>query len=193
MPTSLLHTYKTRLYSLFTLLLILGGLHSITPALAAPTLRLINGIDTPYPAPLLMGITRWANSTPVSLHKLHGKVVLIEFWTASCPYCKLALPYVNAWYNRYHNQGLFIIGIHSPKNEGEQSVSVVKAAIARHDIRYPVALDNNFETWQNYNAEGWPSFYLIDKKGNIVYASYGAQNYEIIENNILFLLNQDAQ
>lgn len=149
---------------------------------------LIDGLATPYPAPLIIGINAWINSPPVKLSDLKGKVVLIEFWTSSCPYCKSALPYVNQWYKRYHDQGLLIIGIHSPKTEDEHSLAVVKKAVTEYAIPYPVALDNHFETWENYNAEGWPSFYLIDSKGKVVYLSYGAQNYEVIENNIRFLL-----
>ena len=152
--------------------------------------HLIDGVDTPYPAPLLMGISAWINSAPIKPSDLKGKVVLIEFWTSTCPYCKRALPYVNQWYNRYHDKGLLIIGIHSPKTEEEQRLSMVKAAVDQYEVRYPIALDNHFETWDNYHVEGWPAFYLIDAKGKVVYFSYGAQNYDVLENNIQFLLAQ---
>ncbi len=151
---------------------------------------LINGLSRPYSAPLILGITSWINSGPITLSDLKDKVVLIEFWTSSCPYCKKALPYVNDWYQRYHNKGLLIIGIHSPKNEEEQNAAIVKDAVAAYNIQYPVALDNNFETWQSFDAQGWPSFFLINKKGKVVYVSYGAENYQIIENNIEYLLKQ---
>lgn len=175
---------------LYHFFLVLGCLSFAPASFAAKAeLSLIGGVKNPYPAPLLIGISSWLNSEPIKLSDLQGKVVLIEFWTASCPYCRNALPYINKWYNRYHNKGLVIIGIHSPKNVEEQSRAQVKDAIATYDIHYPVALDNNFETWENYNAEGWPSFYLINREGKVVFASFGAENYEIIENNIRFLLN----
>ena len=162
------------------------------PAFASKEdLSLIDGLENPYPAPLLMGITSWMNSKPIKLSELSNKVILVEFWTSSCPYCRNALPHVNSWYKRYHNRGFLVIGIHSPKNEEEKGQVIVKEAIDRYAIHYPVALDNNFETWDNYRVEGWPSFYLIDRSGNVVYATRGAQDYEIMENNIRFLLNLD--
>ena len=178
--------------SLLKIVILLAGLALGTSSFAAKEpLSLIGGVETPYPAPLLIGISSWINSEPLKLSDLQGKVILIEFWTYSCPYCRTALPYVNKFYNTYHDQGLLVIGIHSPKNEEEQSRVLVKDAIAAYDIHYPIALDNNFETWDNYNAEGWPSFYLINRKGYVVFVSYGAENYDIIENNIQFLLNSN--
>jgi len=169
-------------------LLLLGCTCASFAADSSPSL--INGVETPYPAPLLMGITAWVNSDPIKLSDMQGKVILIEFWTSSCPYCKTALPFVNKWYSRYHDKGLLIIGIHSPKNDEEQNQTLVKDAVSKYDIHYPVAMDNNFETWENYNVQGWPSFYLINKKGNVVYVSYGADRFDIIDNNIRSLLKE---
>lgn len=175
--------------AMIKVLIIFLSLTSATLSFASQTKAgLVNGVETPYQAPLLIGISSWLNSEPLKLSDLQGKVVLIEFWTTSCPYCRKALPYVNEWYKRYRNQGLLIIGVHSPKNEEEQNQVLVKDAMLAHHIEYPVALDNHFETWENYHVEGWPSFYLIDRKGMVVFVSYGAENYEIIENNIRFLL-----
>lgn len=172
-------------------LLIALALCLLQPALASKDApHLLGGLDQPYPAPLILGIISWINSEPIKLSDLKDKVVLIEFWTTSCPFCKKALPYVNEWYKRYHDKGLLIIGIHSPKNEEEESVTLVKDAVTADGIQYPVAIDNNFETWQSFNAQGWPSFYLIDKKGKVVFVSYGAENYTVIENNIRFLLSE---
>jgi len=177
-------------YALNLLLLFLAlGLACVSSSFSAQAqLQLIDGIENPYPAPLLLGISSWINSPPLKLSDLQGKVILLEFWTSSCPYCRNATPYINAWYKRYHDQGLLIIGIHSPKNQEEQSRALVKAAVLDSGIHYPVALDNNFETWESYNSEGWPSFYLINRKGEVVFVSYGATNYDVIENNIRYLL-----
>lgn len=158
-----------------------------TPAKAEPV-RIEDGLLQPYPAPLIIGISQWLNSPPLDLKKLRGKVVLIEFWTTSCPYCQSSLRYYNEWYSRYHNQGLEIIGVHSPKEDWEKNVSVVKGAVAENHIRYPVAIDNNFETWMSYGVNGWPAAYLIDQQGNIVYVNVGAANFNIVEDNIKALL-----
>lgn len=171
------------------LLCITFGLTCVGSSFSAqPQLQLVDGLANPYPAPLLLGISSWINSPPLKLSDLQGKVILIEFWTTSCPYCRSATPYLNEWYKRYHHQGLLIIAVHSPKNPEEQSRALVKDAVLASGIHYPVALDNNFETWENYNAEGWPSFYLVNPQGEVVFMSAGATNYEIIENNIRYLL-----
>ncbi|HSW71722.1 MAG TPA: redoxin family protein [Gammaproteobacteria bacterium] len=174
--------------TLLKFLLIFSSLLFV-PISFASSEGLVAGVEKPYRAPLLLGISSWINSAPLKLSDLRGKVVLIEFWTNSCPYCRKALPYVNQWYSDYHDKGLLVIGVHSPKNEEEQSQTLVQDAVEAHGIHYPVALDNHFETWENYHVEGWPSFFLIDRKGYVVYVSYGAANYEVIENNIRFLLN----
>src|SRR5689334_647285 len=102
------------------LLLFAGLIYASSSFSAQAQIQLIDGVANPYPAPLLLGISSWINSPPLKLSDLQGKVVLIEFWTTSCPYCRSATPYMNEWYKRYHNKGLLIIGIHSPKNQEEQ-------------------------------------------------------------------------
>jgi len=179
------HIY--RLVSIFLCLLLLSC--PLKAQQLSQEIGLINGVDRPYPAPLMMGITTWINSDPIKLSDMKEKVILIEFWTSTCPYCKRALPIVNEWYKRYHNRGLMIIGIHSPKTEEEHSLDTVKEAVKNFNIQYPVALDNYFETWDNYDVNSWPAFYLIDKKGQVVFVNVGADNFEIIENNIIYLLN----
>jgi thiol-disulfide isomerase/thioredoxin len=181
-------------FKTLALIMSLFLLGSTTSAFAAKEeLHLIDGLENPIPAPLIMGISAWVNSKPIKLSDLKGKVVLIEFWTTSCPYCRRAQPYVNQWYKYYHNKGLLVIGIHTPKTQEERSLALVKESVIHHDIHFPVAVDNDFESWQSFNAEGWPSFYLIDKKGYVVFVSYGAQGYEIIENNIRFLLGLNEE
>lgn len=149
---------------------------------------LINGLWFTYPAPPIQGIDTWINSPPLGLNDLQGKVVLIDFWTYSCINCLRTLPYLKDWYTRYHDKGLIIIGIHTPEFDFEKSVDNVKAAVQRYGIPYPVALDNQFTTWRNYENHYWPAHYLINKKGKVVYKRFGEGEYDVMENNIRFLL-----
>ncbi len=148
---------------------------------------LINGI-TPYPAPPIEGITAWINSPPLQINQLNNKVILIDFWAYSCINCIRTLPYLKNWYAKYHDQGLVIIGIHAPEFEFERDYNNVKNSVEKNGITYPVALDNQFQTWRNYYNRYWPAQYLIDKKGEVVYEHVGEGDDDIIEHNIRFLL-----
>jgi hypothetical protein len=99
------------------------------------------------------------------------------------------LPYLKAWYDKYHNDGLVIIGVHTPEFDFEKNFSNVKNAVIQDGIKYPVALDSHFVTWQNFNNQYWPAHYLIDKNGNVVYIHFGEGDYDVTENNIRYLLN----
>ena len=140
------------------------------------------------PAPELVGINKWLNSNPLTLKDLRGKVILVDFWTYSCINCIRTLPYVTGWYEKYKDQGLVIIGVHTPEFEFEKVTENVKTAIKRHNITYPIAQDNNFITWNAYSNRYWPAEYLIDKEGNIRYTHFGEGNYDITENTIRKLL-----
>ncbi len=153
-----------------------------------PSNQLINPLKNPYPAPPIQGITEWINSPPLTLNALKGHVVLIDFWAYSCINCIRTIPDVNKWYENYHDKGLVIIGVHSPEFDFESEPENVKKAISSDHIQYPVALDNQFVTWQNYHNLYWPADYLIDKNGQVVYTHFGEGDYDIIENNIRILL-----
>ncbi len=154
--------------------------------------ELQKGLALPYPAPALDSKTDWINSEPLQLSNLKGKVVLIDFWTYSCINCIRTLPYLKDWYRKYHDQGLIIIGVHSPEFDFEKKLSNVKAAVAADGILYPVTLDNQYVTWRNYNNQYWPAHYLIDKEGQVVYTHFGEGDYEVTENNIRYLLGLKA-
>jgi thiol-disulfide isomerase/thioredoxin len=158
-----------------------------------PAMPVINPVLNPYPAPALAGITDWINSAPLTLDELKGQVVLIDFWAYSCINCIRTLPYLNAWYERYHQQGFTIIGVHSPEFDFERDVNNVQAAVIKDHIKYPVAIDNRFATWNNYHNSYWPAHYLIDKNGNVVYEKFGEGDYDVTENNIRFLLGMNEQ
>jgi len=153
-----------------------------------------DALTVPYAAPEIIGIADWLNSPPVSIHDLKGKVILVDFWTYSCINCVRTLPILTAWDAKYRDQGLVIIGIHSPEFEFEKNPDNVKAAIAQYNIHYPVALDNYLAIWASFNNRYWPAHYLIDKTGHVVYTHFGEGKYDVTENNIRYLLGlRDAK
>ncbi|MCC8392706.1 thioredoxin family protein [Paraburkholderia sp. MMS20-SJTR3] len=154
-----------------------------TAALAAPQ------VDAST-APEFTGISQWLNSEPLKLQQLRGKVVLVDFWTYSCINCANTLPYVKSWNQKYKDQGLTVIGVHTPEYPFERDTGNVKTAIKRLGITYPVAQDNQYATWNAYNNQYWPAFYLIDKKGRIVYSHFGEGEYAQTEAKIQALLAQ---
>ena len=124
-------------------------------------------------APPIHADGAWINSPPLDLAKLHGKVVLIDFWTYSCINCLRTLPHLKAWYAAYHKDGLVIIGVHTPEFAFEHVTSNVEAAVKRLGIKYPVVQDNDYKTWDNYANEYWPAEYLIDKNGHVRHTEFG--------------------
>lgn len=123
-------------------------------------------------APEITGITDWINSEPLTIESLRGQVILLDFWTYSCINCQQTQPYLNAWYDKYAKDGLTIIGLHAPEFSFEKLKKNVENAVKEAGIKYPVALDNNFTTWNAYANKYWPAKYLIDENGNIVYKHF---------------------
>ncbi|MFE6780387.1 cytochrome c biogenesis protein DipZ [Streptomyces sp. NPDC057702] len=144
-------------------------------------------------APGIKGITRWLNTPqgrPVKLEALRGKVVLIDFWTYSCVNCQRSLPHIKAWDRAYRDAGLRVIGVHSPEFAFEKSASNVADQTRKMGITYPVALDNELATWDNYRNRYWPAKYLIDSAGTVRYFRFGEGKYERTEGLIRDLLRQ---
>ena len=139
-------------------------------------------------APEFVGIEQWHNSPPLTLAGLKGKVVLVEFWTYSCINCIHVMPYVKQWHKTYQDQGLVVVGVHTPEYPEEGSAANVRAAIQRFGIRYPVAQDNGYKTWNAYGNRFWPAVYLIDRDGKVVYRHYGEGAYDATEARIRQLL-----
>ncbi|MCH7493014.1 redoxin domain-containing protein, partial [Patescibacteria group bacterium] len=136
-------------------------------------------------APELIQGGEWLNSEPLTLESLRGeKVVLIDFWTYSCINCIRTQPYLNDWYSKYRDQGLEIIGVHSPEFEFEKKADNVARAIADAGILYPVMQDNAFKTWRAYKNRYWPRKYLIDHTGKIIYDHIGEGDYDETEKEI---------
>lgn len=125
------------------------------------------------------------NTKGITIEELIGKkVILVDFWTYSCINCQRTTPYLNAWYKKYRNQGLEIIGLHTPEFEFEKEYDNVLKAVKKFNIEYPVVLDNDFSTWQAYKNRYWPRKYLIDIDGFIVYDHIGEGGYEETEAEI---------
>src|SRR3984957_8831010 len=159
-----------------------GGLREADAGLRLPVLG---------GAPEVKDTQNWFNTPgdkPLSLRGLRGHVVLVDFWTYTCINCIRTLPYLNAWYAKYHAKGLEIVGVHTPEFPFEHSASNVAEAIKQNGIQYPVAQDNDYGTWDAYNNEYWPAEYLIDAQGRIRLADFGEGNYEAKQRAIRSLL-----
>lgn len=159
---------------------------------ATPT-SLKGGLAMPYSAPAFEGLSTWLNSPPLTMEALRGHVVLIDFWTYSCINCVRTLPYLTAWDKAYRDKGLVIVGIHAPEFAFERKTANVQAAIDKYGIAYPVALDNDLQTWRAYRNRYWPAHYLINKEGQVVYTHFGEGQYEETENNIRYLLGLNGE
>jgi cytochrome c biogenesis protein CcdA/thiol-disulfide isomerase/thioredoxin len=149
------------------------------------------GLENCGTAPAIRGISQWLNTpgdAPISLSSLKGKVVLVDFWAYSCINCQRAITHVNAWYSAYKNSGFEVIGVHTPEYAFEHVAANVQAGAARLGIQYPIALDNDYSTWDAYNNESWPADYLIDAKGDIRTVTIGEGDYTGMENLIRTLL-----
>ncbi|MDH3678169.1 MAG: redoxin domain-containing protein [Nitrosopumilus sp.] len=142
-------------------------------------------------APDLVGIANYLNTTPDKLaSEMDGKVVLYDIWTYSCINCIRTLPYISAWNDKYSDEGLLIIGIHSPEFEFEKDKENVELAIAKHGITYPVVMDNDWETWKAFENRYWPRKYVADHEGYIRYDHIGEGAYQDTEKIIQQLLEE---
>jgi cytochrome c biogenesis protein CcdA/thiol-disulfide isomerase/thioredoxin len=142
-------------------------------------------------APEFAETQRWFNTPgghPLSLASLHGKVVLVDFWTYTCINCIRTLPYLKAWDAAYRRDGLVIVGVESPEFAFERDAGNVANAIQQFGLRYPVVQDNNMGTWNAYANQYWPADYLIDAAGHVRYASAGEGDYATTETAIRALL-----
>ena len=143
------------------------------------------------PAPNFAGITTWLNTpggAPLTISGLRGDVVLVDFWTYSCINCQRTLPHVEAWYSRYQKDGLVVVGVHTPEFSFEHVVANVRSAVASLGVKYPVAVDDNYDTWNAYANEYWPADYLIDASGNVRHVEFGEGHYSDTESLIRQLL-----
>src|SRR5690349_3723432 len=132
----------------------------------------------------------WINSEPLTLKSLHGRVVLIEFWTFACYNCRNTLPTVKKWDAQYRDKGLTIIGVHTPETDLERDEAEVRREVAGLGIKYPVVTDNDYSTWKAYGVEAWPTLFLLDKQGRVRWTHVGEGYYDETEDVIRKLLEE---
>ena len=143
-------------------------------------------------APQFAGISEWLHSRPLTIEHLRGKVVLVDFWTYSCINCLRTLPHLEAWDQRYRKAGLVIVGVHTPEFAFEHVVSNVREAARKLGVRYPVAIDNDYGTWDAYRNDAWPAEYLIDRRGHVREIKKGEGQYDETERSIRTLLGESG-
>src|SRR5271170_3371643 len=159
-----------------------------TEAASAPSVTV--KLDNEGPFPSLDGAVKWLNSPPLTREGLKGKVVLIDFWTYSCINCLRSVPYVEAWWEKYKNDGLVVIGVHTPEFAFEKDPANVEKSLGDLKITYPVAVDSNYAIWKAFKNEYWPAHYFIDAQGAIRYHHFGEGEYDKSEQVIQELLKE---
>jgi cytochrome c biogenesis protein CcdA/thiol-disulfide isomerase/thioredoxin len=140
--------------------------------------------------PSLSGAVDWINSPALTNEALKGKVVLVDFWTFDCINCKRTLPYVKDWAKKYEKDGLLVIGVHTPEYGFERIIDNVRDKVKEYGITYPVAIDNNYAIWRNFDNQYWPAHYIIDAKGQVRYTHFGEGSYDTQEKVIQQLLEE---
>jgi cytochrome c biogenesis protein CcdA/thiol-disulfide isomerase/thioredoxin len=138
----------------------------------------------------LSGAVDWLNSPPLTIEGLRGKVVVIDFWTYSCINCLRSIPYVKAWADKYKDDGLVVIGVHTPEFAFERNINNVRAAVSDLKIEYPVAIDNDYKIWRSFDNKYWPAHYFIDAKGRTRFHHFGEGEYDQSEQVIQELLEE---
>jgi thiol-disulfide isomerase/thioredoxin len=136
--------------------------------------------------------TTWLNSPPQTATDLRGKVVVVQFWTYTCINWRRTLPYIRAWDAKYREQGLVVIGVHTPEFDFEQNVDNVRSALGEMHIDFPVAIDNEHTIWNAFHNVYWPALYLVDAKGHIRYRQFGEGEYARTEHEIQKLLAESG-
>jgi cytochrome c biogenesis protein CcdA/thiol-disulfide isomerase/thioredoxin len=157
-------------------------------AAPAPTAQVQLANEGAFPS--LDGAVAWLNSPPLTRDEMKGKVVVVDFWTYSCINCLRSIPYVEAWAQKYKNDGLVVIGVHTPEFAFEKDQANVAKAVKDLKITYPVAIDSNYAIWKAFKNEYWPAHYFIDARGVIRYHHFGEGEYDKSEEVIQELLKE---
>lgn len=170
---------------------------AIAVAVAATRVDFLRGdpprsSDRKETAPEFEGIAGWLNSSPLTVAGLRGKVVLVDFWAYSCVNCVRTFPMLRQLYARYRPFGLEIVGVHSPEFGFEKQTANVRDAIERSDLPWPVALDNDMETWRAYRNHYWPHVYLIDGNGDLRFDHIGEGGEALIQTQLRALLTENG-
>jgi thiol-disulfide isomerase/thioredoxin len=147
-------------------------------------------VDLPFEGhlPGFDGATGWLNSPPVTAAGLRGRVVLVQFWTYTCINWLRTLPYVRAWADKYQDQGLTVIGVHTPEFDVEHDLDNVRRAATDLGVDYPVAVDNDYAIWDAFDNHYWPALYVVDAQGQIRHHRFGEGGYQQSEMILQHLL-----
>ena len=166
---------------------------AVLPTIPAPSdiFGYVGAGQIPAPAPA--GLDGWINSDPLEVEDLKGNIVLLDFWTYTCVNCIRTLSYLKEWHEKYADEGLLIIGVHTPEFEFEKLNENVRASVTELGIEYPVARDNNYLTWSAYRVQAWPSKYIMDGSGFVRYYHRGEGAYADTERVIRFLLEETGR
>jgi thiol-disulfide isomerase/thioredoxin len=143
--------------------------------------------------PSLGGATGWLNSEPLDPAELRGRVVLVNFWTLTCINWLRQEPYVRAWSQAYRDDGLVVLGVHTPEFSFEHDIDGVRQATKEREIDYPVALDNDYAVWSAFANRYWPALYFVDADGLIRDQHFGEGRYEESERVIQRLLGIERE
>ena len=135
----------------------------------------------------------WLGTEPLTAEGLHGRVVLVDFWTYSCVNWLRTLPYLTAWHERYRDRGLVVVGVHAPEFGFEHDLGNVRRAAAELGIGYPVVIDNDFAIWRAFGNHYWPAVYLAGRDGRVGFRHFGEGAYEETERAIQRLLGTDEE
>lgn len=135
-----------------------------------------------------LGEGMWINSDPLMIEDLRGRVVIVAFWAYGCNNCRNTLPVLKRWDASYREQGLTIIGVHTPEFEHEKELKNLREQVKSLGIGYPVVADNNKESWEAYNIQSWPTILILDKQGRIRWTHVGEGMYDEQEKVIKKLL-----
>jgi thiol-disulfide isomerase/thioredoxin len=152
--------------------MVLCGTCSYTVAFAEDTRMLQQQM------PSLGRANAWLNSHPLSSAELRGKVVLIDFWTYTCINWRRTLPYVRAWADKYRDQGLIVVGVHTPEFSFEKDLDNVRRAASEQEVGYPIAIDSDYAVWRAFDNQYWPALYFVDAQGRIRQQQFGEGEYE---------------
>jgi thiol-disulfide isomerase/thioredoxin len=181
-----------RAYLVIAVALVLASVGAVLLAAHTSPSKIQPAVDTQHlpvgPVAPAVNAPGWTNSAPLTPASLQGKVVLYDFWTYSCVNCVRTFPYVRAWYDRYRNDGLVIIGIHSPEFDFEKNHDNVIRAVKNLDVTWPVAFDDKMVIWDAFNNNSWPADYIADRTGHVRYTHVGEGDYAQSEDVIRTLL-----
>lgn len=150
--------------------MLLLALASLTPVQQPAAMKIA--------APELRDITEWLNTKPLELKAQQGKVVVLHFWAFGCINCIRNLPHYQEWHKRFADKEVLFVGVHTPETKDESNLERVRQMVKDNDMRYPIAVDNGWKTWEAWGNRYWPAVYLIDKKGFVRYRWDGELNWQ---------------